>query len=177
VTGPGREFKSDAERSCPVPDDDASEWSSPWRAVAYDEARAVLEPQQGTASDIDDKALRTVRLVVVLVGLLVSTIRITDVSVALPLLVPGLGFLLGSVVAGTFTYSESDPYQGPGPAYLDQLVDAGTGDADWEREHLGTLGDWIAENADEIAFNGLLFVLTQVFLLLGVTLLALALLA
>jgi hypothetical protein len=137
----------------------------------------VIETQQETASDIDDKALRTGRLVVVLVGLLVSAVRIADISVTTPLLILGVALLLCSLISGTVTYSESDLYQGPGRAYLGQLADAGVDDSDWEREHLETLGDWIAENADEIAFNGRLLVLTQVFLLLGTVLVLLALLA
>ncbi|PSP99749.1 hypothetical protein BRC89_03855 [Halobacteriales archaeon QS_4_70_19] len=157
-----------------MPDaDESAEWSTKRREVAYHEARVVLETQQETASDVDDKALRTVQLVVVLVGVLASLGQL-DISAAGWSLVPGLLSLLGSLVAGVITYSESDLYQGPNQEYLRYLAEGAAGSPKWEREFLDTLGEWIAENADEIALNGRLLFVTQGRLLVGVVLVAVA---
>ena len=51
-------------------------WSSKRLDIAYQEARAVLEAQQATASDIDQKTMRTVRLIVIIVGLVLSVAQL-----------------------------------------------------------------------------------------------------
>ena len=48
------------------------DWPDERREIAYIEARAVIDAQNTTMTDIDDKAMRTVRLNTVLLGLLVT---------------------------------------------------------------------------------------------------------
>lgn len=99
-------------------------WSSQRVETAHREARAVLEAQQETVADIDDKAMRTVRLTVVLLGVLVSAVELADHAFRSRLLSVGLALLVASLVIGVLTYSESTLYLGPNKSYLNQLRQA-----------------------------------------------------
>ena len=54
----------------------SDDWTEYREEVTYQEARTVIDHQIATLSDIDDKALRTVRLTVVLVGALATAIEL-----------------------------------------------------------------------------------------------------
>ena len=54
----------------------SDDWTECREEVTYQEARTVIDHQIDTLSDIDDKALRTVRLIVVLVGVLATAIEV-----------------------------------------------------------------------------------------------------
>ena len=144
------------------------------RKVTYDEARAVLEAQRETLSDMDTKAVRTVRITVVLIGALLSVWQIE--SELFEPVFAGMGgvALVGSLVAGTFTYSESDLYLGPNKKYVEQLADGDFGEKDWERDLLYSFGEWIDSNDREIRVFSTLLVLTQVLLLCGIVLIGLS---
>jgi hypothetical protein len=121
----------------------------------------VLEVQRETLSDMDTKAVRTVRITVVLIGALLSAWRI-EAELLDPLFAGAGGLaLVGSLVVGTFTYSESDLYLGPNKEYVEQLADGDFDGGDWEQDLLHSLGVWIAENGAEIRFNSHLLSVTQ----------------
>ena len=146
------------------------------REVTYEEARAVLEAQRETLSDMDTKAVRTVRLTVVLLGVLLSAWRVKSGLFEPVFATTGGVALVGSLAAGTFTYSESDLYFGPSKEYLEQLTDGDFEERSWDHDLLYTFGVWIAENREEVQFYGRLLFTTQVLLLLGIGLLGLAVL-
>ena len=54
----------------------SDDWTECREGVTYQEARTVIDHQIDTLSDIDDKALRTVRLTIVLVGVLATAIEL-----------------------------------------------------------------------------------------------------
>ena len=57
------------------------QWSRPQHAVAYAEARAVLNSQQQRQANLDDKALRTARLTTIIVTALITVMEAFNVSV------------------------------------------------------------------------------------------------
>jgi len=146
------------------------------REVTYQEARSVLEAQQETISDVDTKAIRTVRITVVLIGVLLSAWKIDSGLFEFKVAVLGGLALVGSLIAGTFTYSESDLYLGPSKEYIEQLTDGDFDDDSWREDLLYSFGVWIAENGEEIRFNSRLLLATQVLLVVGVVCTGLAVL-
>lgn len=144
--------------------------------VTYQEARAVLEAQRETISDVDTKAVRTVRITVVLVGVVLSAWKLE-----FGLFDPVFGTLsatafVGSIASGLFTYSEADLYLGPSKKYVEQLADGDFEKRPWREDLLYTLGTWIAENKEEIRFYGRMLFVTKSLLLLGIVSLCVAVL-
>lgn len=144
--------------------------------VTYQEARAVLEAQQAIASKVDTKAVRTVRITVLLVGAVLSAWTVRPGLFDATLAVLSALALVCSLATGLFTYSESDFFLGPNGAYVAQLADGDFEDQSWERDLLHTFGAWIAGNSEEVRFYSRLLFATQVLLLLGIVLLGLAVL-
>jgi len=89
------------------------DWPDKRREIVYTEARAVIEAQNATMSDIDDKAMRTVRLNAVLLGLLVTGVQFAPGLFTTVALQVAFVFLISSTVCGIITYNESDLYVGP----------------------------------------------------------------
>lgn len=134
------------------------------------EARAVIESQRDVISDIDDKAIRTVRLNALVVGIVVGTAQLVGASMFhLSILTGGTVCLFLSLGAGLITYSESDLYLGPNRAYIDRISANEFDDGDWEADLLARMGDWIDTNHRDIEWNGRLLFLTQMLLFLGIT--------
>lgn len=146
------------------------------RTVTYEEARAVLEAQRETLSDVDTKAVRTVRITVLLLGVLLSAWRIESQLFEPMFAAAGSIALVGSLAAGTFTYSESDLYLGPNREYVEQLADGDFDGRDWNQDLLYSFGDWIASNNRKIQTFSTFLVITQVLLLCGISLIGLSLL-
>ena len=138
------------------------------REVTYEAASAVLDAQRETLSEVDAKAVRTVRTTVVLLGVLLSAWQIESELFDPAFASAGSIALLGSLVAGTFTYNESDLYLGPSKEYVEQLADGDFGEDDWDQDLLYSFGTWIAENGAEIRFNSHLLSVTQVLFVAGV---------
>ena len=147
-------------------DDD---WLSSRLETTYREARTVLDAQNEVIGDIDEKAMRTVRVSVVLVGLIVSAVEIAGGRFNwLWLTVGGITFL-GSLVTGVLAYSESTLYLGPRRRYIEQLRRDEFDDRDWSQDLLATYGEWIEQNDRTVRRNGRLLFLTQLLLITGVT--------
>lgn len=144
---------------------DGREWTDKRVEVAYREARAILDAQRETLADIDEKALRTVRITVLFLGVLVSVVNLEPgVLAPVPTAVGG-GFLVLSIVFGTMTYEESDVYLGAGEDYISRMVDEEFDD--WERHLVTTYGGFVSSNADEIDVNSRLLLAEQTTLVAG----------
>lgn len=141
--------------------------------IAYLESRNVIDAQRETMSDIDGKAVSTVRLTVLVVGVVVTAARIGGPSLFHPhLLAVGVGSLLFATVVGVFTYTESNLFLGPNLTYLTKLADGDV--AAWEEDLVVRFAHWIDDNHRDIQWNGRLLFATQVGLALGVVAVALA---
>lgn len=133
--------------------------------VAYREARAVLDAQRETLADVDEKALRTVRITVLFLGVVVSVANLEPgVLAPLPTVVGG-GFLILSIAFGVVTYDGSDVYLGAGEDYLSRLAVDDVDD--WERDVVTTYSGFVATNAEEIDDNARFLLAQQATLLAG----------
>ncbi|WP_132058943.1 hypothetical protein [Halorussus amylolyticus] len=121
-----------------------------------------------TISDVDTKAVQTVRITVVLAGILVSAWKIDSGLFDPVLAVLGGLALVGSLTAGTFTYSESDLYLGPNKEYIEQLTDGDFDERQWKQDLLYCFGVWVSENTKQVRLNGHLLLTTQILLVVGI---------
>jgi len=153
----------------------SDEWAERRQEVTYQEARTVIDHQIATLSDIDDKALRTVRLTVVLVGVLATAIEL-DIVRGLhdEFLLFGGVMLFSSVVVGMLTYSESSLFLGPNKSYINTLAANDFDNGAWDEDLLATMGEWIEENGNIIQVNGILLSVTEGLLLIGLAAVAVA---
>lgn len=118
--------------------------------VVRQESRNVLDEQIALLSDIDDKAMRTVRTSVLLVGLVISAIQLSDSSISVDaigtwpfrLAAAGVTFLLVSIVAGIYTYSVSDPEFGVSADHRTDVVAGAYTEHEWLRFQLNEYDEW-----------------------------------
>ena len=150
-------------------------WSSKRLEVAYQEARAVLEAQQATAADIDQKTMRTVRLTAIIVGLVLSVAQLGAVDFDPLAATIAVGVLIVSLIVGVLNYSASDPIAGPNPQYLSRLVANDFSETSWETHLLSEAGGWISDNETEIARSGDVLLVQRVLLVLGIQFIAVSL--
>ena len=144
-------------------------WEDERLAVTYDEARTVLDAQNATMSDIDSKAMRTVRFNVLLIGVLIAAARFAGSGLfhagASSL---AIGLFVLSTILGISTYNESNLYVGPSGPYLERLVAAQTDAERRDRSLLLSFAGTVSENADVIDWNSWLLTATQALLALGI---------
>ncbi|SEH41776.1 hypothetical protein SAMN05192561_101826 [Halopenitus malekzadehii] len=144
------------------------DWTDKRREIAYTEARAVMDAQNATMTDIDDKAMRTVRLNAVLLGLLITGLQFAPDLFNTATLQVAFLFLLVSTICGIITYNESNLYVGPGGEYIEELARDDFSDPPWEVDLLKTMAGMIAENYDDVRRNSKWLTATQVSLVLGI---------
>lgn len=153
------------------------EWSSKKNETIRDEARMVLDAQREIILDIDDKAMRTVRILLLVLGLTVSVIQFTNVSFH-----PVIGGIaitswLLSILFALITYGMSNVYLGLNRQYLnylrihnprEEIINMnGPNVPKWESDLIFEYGGWIEENAEDIKRNSALLQWTQGFLFIG----------
>lgn len=148
------------------------EASGSWRndrlETSYVEARTVIEAQNATMADIDDKAVQTVRFNAVLVGLLLAAANAAGPSIFHPqLFVGGIVSPTASILFGLVTYNESDLFVGPSGRYIATLVRAETVDS-WDVDLVESLAGMVSKNSDEVIRNSRLLTITQALLVSGV---------
>lgn len=146
----------------------SDDWPDERREIAYTEARAVIDAQNGTMADIDDKAMRTVRLNAILLGLLVTGLQFAPDSFHSTSLQLAFVLLIVSIVCGIITYNESNLFVGPQGGYIEDLAEATFPDPPWEEDLLETMAGMIAENFDDIRRNSNWLTATQVSLIGGI---------
>lgn len=148
---------------------DGEDWESVRLEMLHAEAKRMLEAQNATMSDIDDKAIKSVRFTAVLIGLLLTAARIAGTTVFdETLLHVSLGSLVASAVVGIVTYGESSLYLGPGGEYLERAADRSNADGGWDRDLLEGYAGMIYENEETIAWNSWLLTVTQATLVTGI---------
>jgi len=149
----------------------ASGWRSARLETTYQEARSVLDGQRSVIADIDAKAMYTVRVDVVIAGVVVAAIRIAGPGMFREqFLAGGLTLLLLSMALGVLTYTESGLFLGPNRSHIRQLVYDDSENGTWEQDLCIRMGDWIDENQSDLLKNGRLLLSAQLALLAGVTL-------
>lgn len=157
----------------PVPAPDGQSTDSETLAFLYEDARRVLDHQVDYLGDIDDKAMRSVRIITVLVAILLSAIQVRPThAIVNPLTALGACSLLVSMGVGIFTYSASNTHFGPGSEYLDDVLANPRYTDRWRVEILRSYADWIENNARTNARNGTYLFVCQLLLYVGIVLLA-----
>lgn len=144
------------------------DWPDKRREIAYTEARAVIDAQNATMADIDDKAMRTVHLNAVILGLLVTAFEFAADMFNTVALSVAFVLLIISTVCGVITYNESNLYVGPRGEYIEDLASDDFSNPPWEEDLLVTMAGMIAENYDDIRRNSNWLTATQVALVLGI---------
>lgn len=143
-------------------------WVSNRERIAYEEGRTVLAAQRTDLGDIDDKALRTVRITALFLGVGATGARVIGTSnLNGPLAAVSLSSFLVSLLFGVTVYNESDEVVGPTAEYLGRMRrnDAA---ARWELDLLVQFEGWIDGNRTVVAFNGYLLAACQTFFVVGV---------
>jgi hypothetical protein len=143
----------------------AQRWSRPQHAVAYTEARAVLNAQQQRRNNLDDKALRTARLTTIIVGSIITAAKAFDVAVMEPVGYIGIGLLVVSFGTALAAFGVASPILGPGASGLRELVEQGE---TWERMFLSQLETAISSNTDQLNRSSFLLFVSDVALFGGV---------
>lgn len=143
-------------------------WSGKRREIAYGEARAVIEAQNTTMADIDSKAMRTVRLNAILLGLLFTGMRVAPSLFRTSRLQIAFVLLVASTTCGILTYNESNLYVGPQGKYIEALAGNDFSAASWEADLLTTMAGMIAENFEDLRRSSRWLTLTQALLILGI---------
>lgn len=145
-----------------------AEWPSNRERVTYEEGRRVLEAQQSDIDDVDDKALRTVRITALLLGVGATGARVIGVSNVNGLAAAlSLASFLLSMLFGVAVYNESDEVAGPTAEYLGRMR-RDDAYARWELDLLVQFEGWIEGNRKIVAFNGYFLAACQTFFVLGV---------
>ena len=144
------------------------DWPSKHKEIAYTESRAVIDAQNATMTDIDNKAMRTVRLNAVLLGLLVTGLQFIPDMFHDTALQTSFVFLILSTVCGVITYNESNLYVGPQGRYIEDLADDNFSDLSWDENLLKTMAGMISKNYDDIQRNAHWLTATQIALVFGI---------
>lgn len=155
---------------------DVREWQTTRKETVYTESCRVLDAQREMLSDIDEKAMRTVRFTAVLIGVFVATARVTGPGVFDPLwATTGIGLLFTSIVLGMATYNESDEFAlGPSKTYVEQLTANRIVGRNWDDDYLMSIAYWLGENYDVLWWNSWLLTGTQICFVLGLAAMLLA---
>lgn len=164
-------------------DDDSARQSEPdGEAVASDvevlrsgreEARVVLDSQLQVLTELQTKAMKTVRTTVLVLGLVLSATTLPGAKRFVNwLVVSGVGSLVVGIILGLGTCSGSNPEVGIGTPYLRTVRRTSYDESKWLDVLLGGYESWIEGMEDLNETNARLLVYTQMFVGIGVVLLA-----
>jgi hypothetical protein len=119
----------------PSSNEDSSTYSRKVKAIRTqrEEARTVLDHHIQLSNDIDGKAMRTVRVEIILLAALVSAAQFVgpESQFINPLTKYGTMFVVLSLMTGIATYSYSSPDFGTGPQYNDELLENQHSEHEW----------------------------------------------
>lgn len=143
-------------------------WPNDRAETTYLEARAVIEAQNDTMADIDNKAMQTVRFNTILLGLLLAAANASSPAIFEPYSF-GLSILglTASVFIGLVTYNESGLFVGLRGKFVEELASDETENS-WHQDLLDTFAGMISENSSDIDRNSWLLTATQGTLMIGI---------
>lgn len=118
--------------------------------VVREESREVLSERIHLLSDIDDKAMRTVRTSVLFIGLVISAVQVSNGSfstvsadsMSFQIGVAGVSFLVLSIILGVYTYSASEPDLGISDDHRTDVVEGEFTEREWLLFQLGEYNEW-----------------------------------
>lgn len=146
--------------------------------LTREESRVVLDHQIATLNDLDDKAMRTVRTDVVLLGILASAAgiagpeRLSDLGLVVQAFSAAAGACLFlSAIAGTGVYVMSDLTYGIGASYRDELRHEGYTEREWLEVLLDDYDSWTGSMRKITDNNAFYLTVTQGLLAIALALL------
>ena len=140
---------------------------------ACTEARTVLDHQIDLNDDIDDKSMRTARIITVSLSIVAGIVS-SQSAAALPNLLNGLmsaGVLLAvlSLVVLVISYFASEPKLGPGSDYLEtNILNDEPSRQQYRKELLEAYSVWIDQTGDAIELNGAVLSVGESLFALGI---------
>ena len=127
---------------------------------AVEESRREYDKKVETMEEIDDKAMRSVRTAVILVGLVVSSVSVGGPSAVgafslPPVLVGAFGVvaLAVSIIYGIGVYSTTQYPTGIGQLHRNDVMTGEYTHDEWSVNMIHEYGEWSEEVADEAAKN------------------------
>ncbi|MBX0324744.1 hypothetical protein EGH21_17095 [Halomicroarcula sp. F13] len=151
-------------------------WDSNREGITYEQGQEVLRAQKEDIDDIDDKALRTVRVTALLLGVGATGVRVISISdINNYLAVASLSTFLLSLFFGVVVYDESNEVIGPTSNYLGRMSRYEV-DEPWEKDFFHQLEGWIEDNQEIVEKNAYLLRACEIFFVTGLALGAAALL-
>ena len=133
------------------------------------EARSVLDQQLSTLSDIDEKALRTVRIALLLLGIVLSATAFPDRAVfVIWLTIPGIVSISVSILFGLLTYTSPDPTVGPSTDFFEDVRVEPYSEAEWRTLLISGYVEWIGDVEELNSSNARTLIFSQLSLGIGV---------
>lgn len=144
------------------------DWTSQRKQTIYEESKRVMQGQKADIDDMDDKALRTVRLNAAILAIGATGLEISGIG-EVNFLLAGFSivFLVSSAIFGVIVYNESNILVGPKSSFLGKMRTQKSDDG-WEKELLEEMEKWITSNQTRVELNGALLTIYQSSLVLGV---------
>lgn len=144
--------------------------------VTRDEAREVINLQIDTIRNIDDKAAYTLRLNIIIVGVLLTIASLlvgdgpTPGLERFPLQSMVVGFLFSalSFIFSLWTYTSTKNETGPGPSDLNRLRSYQYEEKRWLKVLLKAYAYWMKENEKVNRRDSLALFLAHIFLFMGI---------
>ena len=144
------------------------DWTSQRKQTIYEESKRVMQGQKTDIDDMDDKALRTVRLTAAILAIGATGLELSGIGEVNFLLAAfSIVFLVSSAIFGVIVYNESNILVGPKSSFLRKMRTQ-KADDEWEEELLEEMERWITNNQTRVELNGALLTICQSFLVLGV---------
>ncbi|MFD1588058.1 hypothetical protein ACFR9U_13825 [Halorientalis brevis] len=164
--------------------EDAS-WEFHTETAAYrrtiTESRETLQNQINLANEIDDKAMRTTRTAVLILGIVISALGVTQGnpldSVSIwTLFVAGFGVLIlaTSAVIGVGTYTVTNIPYGIGTNYRKDVLEGGYSEKEWLIELIRGYNQWSRDLSEQNDHNRDLLSRVQILLIFGISFLLFA---
>lgn len=148
------------------------------------EAREVVDSQIGVLSDLDDKAMWTLRMSVLVFGLLLTALSLAvraevgDLERFVNLFtVLGVGALLNGMLFSVVAYTHTEFKPGPSGRDVRNLLEQDLEVGRYRESVLRSYEHWIRHNRHSIERDSTLLFLCQVLFIGGITLLATGIIA
>lgn len=117
--------------------------------IARLESRSVLDHRINLLNDLDDKAIRTVRLSIVILALIISVAQIGEGSalqsahlLTQTSIVFSGGLLVLAIFIGLGVYSHSNPILGVAAEHREEVISVGYTEREWLEYLLGEYDEW-----------------------------------
>lgn len=114
--------------------------------ISREEAQRSLDNRLDLLYDIDDKAMRTVRITLLTLGIFLSAATFPGAARFINVLTAGgAGLLVLAILFGLITYSASDPDLGMGMSYLTDAREEAYTEEEWLEVVLAGYEEWCAD--------------------------------